>query len=68
MVVAQLPGDDVARVIVEDGGQVKPSPADDLQVSEVGLPELVRRGRLIHELIRSLNDDMGWTGDEGPGP
>ena len=43
---AQLPGNDVARVVVEDGGQVLPSPANDLEVREVGLPHLVRCGRL----------------------
>ena len=35
---AQLPGDDVARVVVEHGGQIHPAPANDLEVSEVGLP------------------------------
>jgi glycosyltransferase involved in cell wall biosynthesis len=32
---AQLPGDDVARVVVEDGRQIEPSPADDLEIGEV---------------------------------
>jgi hypothetical protein len=43
IVGAELPGDDVAAVIVEDGRQIEPAPADDLQIGEVGLPELVRR-------------------------
>lgn len=38
------PGDDVARVIVEDRGQVYPAPADDHEVGEVDLPHLVRPG------------------------
>ena len=38
---AQLPGDDVAGEVVEDRRQVEPSPADDLEISEVRLPELV---------------------------
>ena len=37
----QLPGDDVAREVVEHCRQVVPAPADDLQVGEVGLPQLV---------------------------
>jgi hypothetical protein len=31
---AQLPGDDVAGVVVEDGRQIEPAPADDLEVGE----------------------------------
>jgi hypothetical protein len=31
----QLPGQDVAREVVEHGGQVEPAPADDLEVGEV---------------------------------
>ena len=30
---AKLPGDDVARIVVQDGRQVKPAPTDDLQIS-----------------------------------
>ena len=35
------PRQDVARVIVEHGRQVVPAPPDNLQVGEVGLPQLV---------------------------
>jgi len=31
----------LTRVVIEDGGEVVPAPADDLEISEVGLPELV---------------------------
>ena len=48
---AELPGDDVAAVFIEDGRQIEPAPADDLQVSEVGLPELVRPSGFIPELV-----------------
>ena len=48
---AQLPGDNVTRVVIEDGGEVVPAPADDLEISEVGLPELVGRSRLVLELV-----------------
>src|SRR6266496_6822894 len=34
---AQLPGQDVAREVIEHGGQIEPAPADDLQIREVGL-------------------------------
>ena len=48
---AKLPSNDVASVVVEDFGQVEPAPADELQVSEVGLPQLVRSGCLVAKLI-----------------
>src|SRR5713226_8306721 len=59
---AQLPGDDVTREVVEDRRQVEAAPADDLEIGEVGLPQLVRRRRLVLELIGSLQDDEGWAG------
>ena len=34
----ELPGDDVARVVVQDRRWIEPAPADDLEVGEVGLP------------------------------
>jgi hypothetical protein len=61
---AQLPGDDVAGEVVEDRRQVEPSPPDDLEISEVRLPELVWRRRLILELMRGLHHDEGWAGDQ----
>src|ERR1700730_2437082 len=39
----ELPGDDVAREVVQYRAEVKPAPADDLEIGEVGLPKLVRR-------------------------
>ena len=50
----KLPGDDVAREVVEDRRQVIPAPADDLEVGEVGLPELIGRRRLVFELVGGL--------------
>jgi hypothetical protein len=61
---AQLPGDDVAGEVVEDRRQVEPSPADDLEISEVRLPELVWCRRLILELVRGFHHDEGWAGDQ----
>ena len=39
---AELPRDDEAAVVIEDRREVEPTPADDLEMGEVGLPELVR--------------------------
>ena len=64
---AQLPGDDEMREVVEDRRQVEPAPANDLQVGEVGLPQLVGRSRLVLELIGRLDDDEGGAGDQVPG-
>ena len=61
---AQLPGDDVARVVIEDGGEVVPPPANNLEIGEVGLPELVRCSCLVLELGGGLDDDEGWAADQ----
>ena len=61
---AQLPGDDVTREVIEDRREVKPPPADHLEISEVGLPELVGRRGLVLELVRGLHHDEGWAGDQ----
>jgi 4-alpha-glucanotransferase len=50
---AQFPGQDVAREVVEHGGQIEAAPANDLEVGKVGLPKLVGRGRRIGEAIRT---------------
>jgi hypothetical protein len=59
---AQLPGDYVARVIVEHGRQVHPAPPDDLEVGEVGLPHLVHPLGLGAEVIRPLITAQGGHG------
>ena len=61
---AELPGDDVAGVVVEDGREIEPAPADHLEVGEVGLPELVRCRRLFRERLRRLHHDEGRAGDQ----
>jgi len=47
---AEPPGDDIAAVVAEDRREVESAPANDLQVGEVCLPELVRLGGLLVEL------------------
>src|SRR4051794_21292470 len=54
----ELPGDNVAREVVQYRAEVKPAPAGHLEIGEVGLPKLVRRCRLILELIGGLHDDV----------
>ena len=49
---AELPGDDVAREVVEHGREIIPTPAGDLEVGEVGLPELIDGGGWIGEACR----------------
>ena len=38
--------------------------AGDLEVGEVGLPELIDRRGLVLELVRRLDHHIGWTGDQ----
>jgi hypothetical protein len=54
-----VPGDDVAGEVVEDRREVEPSPANDLEISEVRLPELIWCRRLILELVRGFHHDEG---------
>src|SRR4051794_6163922 len=44
--------------------QTIPAPADDLEVGEVGLPQLVGRRGLVLELLGRLDDDVGGAGDQ----
>jgi len=43
---------------------MEPALADDLEVGEVSLPQLVRCRGFVLELIRRLDDDEGWAGDQ----
>ena len=61
---AELPGDDLAGEVVEDRRKVEPPPACDLEVGEVGLPELVRRRGLLGEGIGRPDHDEGRAGDQ----
>ena len=61
---AELPGDDVTAVIVKDGAEIEPAPANDLEISEVRLPELVQPGCLVPELIGRADHHMGRCSDK----
>ena len=61
---AQFSGNNAARIVVEDCRQVESAPAYHFQISEVGLPKLVDRCRLIVEFVGSLYDDERRTCDE----
>jgi len=47
-----------------NGREIVPAPPHDLEIGEVGLPELVGRRGLVFELFGRLDDDVGWAGDE----
>ena len=57
-----LPGDDVARGVVEHSRQVVPAPADDLEASEIGLPGLVDPPGQVFEAVTGGQEDMGQAG------
>ena len=61
---AELPGEDVAREVVQHGREMKPAPAGDPQVGEVRLLQLVGRRGLGAEFVRRLDHDKGRAGDE----
>ncbi len=61
---AELPGDNEAREVAQHGGEVAPAPARDLEIGEVGLPELVGRRGLVLEFLGRFDDDVGRTGDK----
>ncbi len=60
----QLLGDDVAGVIVQDRRQVIPAPADNPEISEVGLPEFVHTPGRMLEAIAGRHDDVSRAGDQ----
>ena len=61
---AELPGDDVTAVVVQNCAEIEPAPTDYLQVSEVCLPKLVNGRGLILELVGGLDHDESRAGDQ----
>ena len=47
----QLPVHDKATVIIQYGREVIPTPAQDLEVCEVGLPQLMYKVSFVVELV-----------------
>ena len=60
----ELPADNVAREVIEDCRQIHPSPANDFEVSKIGLPHLIDGRRLVLKLAGRLHHDKGWAGDQ----
>ena len=48
---AELPGDDIAREVVHHRRQIIPTPMHDLQIRKIRLPELIRPGCRMFELV-----------------
>ena len=61
---SEFPGDNVATVVIQDCTKKEPTPADNFEISEVGLPKLVGCCRLVEELISGLHHDEGRAGDK----
>ena len=61
---AELPGNDVAAVIVEDDAEIKTAPADDLEIGEFGLLKLVGLSGLVAELGCRLDHYLRRGRDE----
>ena len=61
---AELSGDDVTAVIVEDRAEIEPAPSDDIEIGEVRLLELVWACDLVPELVPSLYHHIVWRGDQ----
>ena len=53
-----------AREVVEHGREIVPTPPRDLDIGEVGLPELVGRRGLVLELLGRFDDDVSRAGNE----
>ena len=52
---AEFPCDDVTVVIVHDRAEIEPTPTDDLEVGEVGLPQRVGGRGFVFEFARRLD-------------
>ena len=61
---AQLPRAHVAGEVIQYRGPDHPAPTADLQVREAGLPELIDGRGLVFELIGSLHNNEGRTGNQ----
>jgi len=60
---AELPRNDVAAVIIKDRAEIEPAPANDFEIGEVRLPQLIDGCGLVFELAGGLDDNEGRAGD-----
>jgi len=63
-VCAKFPRDNVAAVVVEDRAEIEPPPAQNFEISEVCLPQLVDGCGFVFELARRRYNDEGRAGDQ----
>ena len=61
---AELPGDDVTAVVVQDCAEIVSTPADNFEVGEVCLPHLVNGCGFVCELIGGFDHHVVRRGDE----
>ncbi len=62
--VGQLESQNEAGIIIQNGGQVIPTPPRDLEISEVGLPQLIHSCGRVLEGVRGFDHCEGWTFDQ----
>lgn len=61
---AELPCDDVAAEIIQNGAQIIPTPSDDLNVGKVCLPRLIDSGGFVLELFGSFDHHVIRRGNK----
>ena len=61
---AKFPRDNVAAVVVEDRAEIEPPPAQNFEISEVCLPQLVDGCGFVFELAGRFDHDEGRAGDQ----
>jgi hypothetical protein len=47
----ERPSQDIARVVINNGREIVPTPANDLELREIGLPELIDAPGRMLELL-----------------
>jgi len=63
----QSPGGDKSRKVIQYRRQVIPSPADNLEVGEIGLPQLIHALARVLECLSGLHQDIRRAGYQIPG-
>ena len=60
----QAPGDDVARVIIQNRRQEVPAPTHHSEIGKIGLPQFMYPAGRVLEFIRCLHHRELWAGDQ----